>query len=205
MSFKDYTGILPKQYTGTQIEAEANVVLSNTEEAMDQYELAKERLLTCNNWHRVAGLISASFQIVDTAGKEVNRKVQKGDFLKIDIPGPGSKAGGGYDWVKVEEVKEMSDNDTQSIAFRVRPTSNPTVDKNDIAHFYDSSATSNFIVTREGAKLTATIIDRNTKPNDDAHSTIDKLRDSVVGTGALASFSKIQWQNLAEGIVQEKQ
>ncbi len=204
MSFKDYTGILPEQYTGKEIIAEAYKVLPNTNEAIFQYDVAKSRLLTCNNWREVAGTFSANFQIVDAAGIEVNRKVQKGDFLKIDIPGPGSKAGSGYDWVQVEEVKEMSDTDMQSVAFRVRPTANPTDNEKDIAHFYDVSATSNFVVTREGAKLTATVVDRNAKPNDDTHSTIDKIRDAVVATGAMASFSEIQWQNLAEGIVRNE-
>lgn len=201
MSLKDYTGILSEQYTGKEIVPESYEVLSDTKKAISQYEVAKNRLLTCNNWQQVAGTFSASFRIVDAGGSEVNRKVQKGDFLKIEIPGPGSKAGDGYDWVEVEEVKEMSDTDIQSIAFRVRSAANPTDNEKDIAHFYDVSATSNFIVTRERAKLTATIVDRNTKPNDDAHSTIDKIRDAVVGAGALASFSKIQWQNLADGIV----
>lgn len=201
MSFKDYTSILPEQYTGQEIVAEAYEVLPNTNEAISQYEIPKNQLLTCNRGHQVAGTFSASFQIVNAAGREVTKKVQRGDFLKIDIPGPGSKAGGGYDWVQVEEVKEMSDTDMQSTAFRVRPTANPTNNTKDMAHFYYVSATSNFIVTREGPKLTAIIVDRDTKPNDDAHSAIDKIRDAVVGTGALASFSKIQWQNLAEGTV----
>lgn len=76
MSFNDYTWILSEQYTGQEIVAEAYEILPNTKEAISQYEVAKNRLLTCNSWHQVAGTFSASFQIVDAAGREVNRKVQ---------------------------------------------------------------------------------------------------------------------------------
>ena len=70
MSFKDYTGILPEQYTGKEIIAEAYEVLPNTNEAISQYEVAKNRLLTCNTWHQITGTFSASFQIVDAAGEK---------------------------------------------------------------------------------------------------------------------------------------
>lgn len=88
--------------------------------------------------------------------------------------------------------------------FRVRPVANPLGDKKSIAHFYDDSATSNFIITREGKKITASIIDKNLVPNDDTQSLTDKIRDTAVGMSAIAGFSKIQWQNLANGLVERK-
>lgn len=76
--------------------------------------------------------------------------------------------------------------------------------KNDIAHFYDDEATSNFIVTREVNKVKASIIDRNIKPNENTSAFTDKVRDIAVGIGAIGGFSKIQWKNLANGIVERK-
>ncbi|HUS02227.1 MAG TPA: hypothetical protein VMY77_10895, partial [Chitinophagaceae bacterium] len=76
--------------------------------------------------------------------------------------------------------------------------------KNNIAHFYDDSSTSNFIVTREGKKITASIIDRNIKPNDDTSSVTDKIRGTAIGLSAIAFFSRLQWQGLADGIVKTK-
>lgn len=204
MKHIDLTGIVPSQYTGKEIEADAFVDFKNEDEAKEFYDIAKERLLYVNNWHKTAGIISAKFQLVNINCQEVNRNAAKGDYIRIDIPGPGSKEGEGYDWVLIEELKEMNEADVQSIAFRVRPAGNPSGNKEHIAHFYDSSATSTFIVTREKTKVIAYIIDRNTLPNDDTESLTDKLRHTVVGMAAIGSFSKIQWQNLANGLVLQK-
>jgi len=200
---KDFTGIVPTQHTGEEIEAEASVEFDEENEAKKFYLIAKERLLNVNNWHKLAGIVSASFQLTDTSCKEIDRQVQKGDYLKIDIPGPGSKEGDGYDWVCIEELKEVSEANIQSIGFRVRPARNPSGEKNETAHFYSDESTSNFIVTREGKKITALIIDRNIKPNIHAQSLTDKIRDTAVGMSAIGMFSKIQWQNLAKEIIKK--
>jgi len=205
MKHNDYTGIIPAHYTGKEIVADDSTGLKNDNEARNFYDAAKEKLLNVNNWHRIAGIVSARFQVTDPGGNEVNRNVQKGDFIRIDIPGPGSKEGHGFDWVKVEELKEVSEDSIQSIGFRVRPSENPNADEKNIAHFYDDSATSNFIVTREGSKVSASIIDRNLKPNNDTESLADKLRHTAVGMSAIAAFSKIQWENLAKGLIERKE
>jgi len=201
MEHQDFTGIVPAQYTGNEIEAEASVELNDDIVAQNFFEVAKQRLLNVNNWHAVAGVISAKFQLINETGEEVNRIAQKGDYFKIDIPGPGSAQGGGYDWVCVEELKEVAKAGVQSIGFRVRPSPNPFGSKNETAHFYAADASSNFILTRENSKLTAWIVDRNIKPNDHATSLTDKVRDVAVGIGAMGMFSKVQWQGLAEGLI----
>ena len=203
MKKQDYAGISPHQYTGTEIGADASIELNDETDARSFYETAKDRLLNVNNWHKVAGLVSASFQLVDATGQEVDRKVEKGDFLKIDIPGPGSSQGVGYDWVTVEERKEIAEGDNQSIGFRVRPAQNPHGSKKETAHFYSSEATSNFIVMREKTKITSWIIDRNIKPNNHADGVMDKVRDVAIGIGAIGMFSKVQWQGLADGLIKK--
>ena len=204
MKPKDFTGIIPAQYTGKEIEAEASVDLKDDNEAKVFYHVVKERLLQVNNWHKLAGIISAKFQLLDEAGKEVERGATKGDYIKIDIPGPGSSEGDGYDWVCIEDVKEVADGEMQSIGFRVRPSHNPFGKKAETAHFYSNDATSNFIVKREGKIISASVIDRNIKTNDHAESLIDKIRNTSVGIGAIGIFSKVQWKGLAEGLVERK-
>lgn len=201
MQQKDFLNLIPPQYTGTIIEAEADVQIPDNNKASLFFDVVKKRLLEVNNWHDVAGVVSAKFQVVDMKGTEVQRAVQKGDYLRVDIPGPGSSAGDGYDWVMVEELKESANGNVQSIGFRVRPVSNPLGDPESIAHFYDDAATSTFIVTRDGDNIAAHIVDRNIKPNTETTTIMDKIRDTTVGMGAIASFSKIQWQQLANGLV----
>jgi hypothetical protein len=201
MKHQDYLGLIPNQYVGKEIEADASVELTSDSEGKAYYLDTKDRLLDVNNWHHIAGIISAEFQVVDNAGQDIDRHVQKGDFIRIDIPGPGSKAGDGYDWVFVEVLLEQNNEDVETIGFRVRPSQNPLGDNSDTAHFYSKEGTSNFIVMREGKKIISWIVDRNIKPNDQPSSLLDKIRDSAVGIGALSMFSKAQWQALAKGFV----
>ena len=204
MKQKDYAGIVPAQFTGKEIEVEATRELEDETVARSFFEIAKRRLLDVNNWNKIAGAFTAQFQIIDEKGKEVSREVRKVDYLRINIPGPGSKEGDGYDWVCVEEVKEIDKESVQSAGFRVRPNENPFGEKNETAHFYSNEASSSFIITREAAKIISWIIDRNLLPNTESTSLVDKVRDLAVGVSAIAGFSKIQWQGLADGLVESK-
>jgi hypothetical protein len=200
---KDHTGLTPANKEGREINAEACEKFSNDKEAKEFFETAKERLLSVNNWGNIAGKLSAHFQLTDAEGKEVDRPVQKNDHFKIDIKGPGSSAGDGYDWVKVEDVKEVHHVDVDSIAVLVRPDSNPQTSNNNIAHFYSEKSTSTFVVTREKNKLTAAIYDRNIEANEETGESSDKLRNAAVGLAAKFGFSKLQWKALAEAIVKK--
>ena len=201
MKQKDLLGIIPPQFKGQEIEVEATYDLETEAEAQHLYEAAKKKLLNVNNWNEVAGAFTARFLIIDKKGYEVQRGVQKGDYLRIDIPGPGSKEGDGFDWVLVEELKEINQPAIQSVGFRVRPNENPFGKKNETAHFYSKDATSSFIIIRERTKVIAWIIDRNLLPNTEQGSLADKIRDVAVGMSAIAGFSKIQWQALANGLI----
>jgi hypothetical protein len=204
MEEKNQSGVIPPQHTGTVIDTVQSIELADQQAAQSFFQTVKQRLLNVNNWQAVAGAASAAFQLVDAQGKEVARPVQKGDFFKIDIPGPGPSAGDGYDWVTVEEVSEVNEAETESVGIRVRPTLSPLNNSKDVAHFYSPESTSSFTVTREGKRITAGIYDRNTKPNQSAETLVDKIRDVAVGAGAVTAFSKMQWTSLAKGLLQKE-
>jgi len=204
MKQRDHIAIVPPQFKGQEIEAEATKELKDETDAKSLYNVARMKLLDVNNWKKIAGAITAQFQIIDESGKEVHREVKKGDYLRIDIPGPGSKEGDGYDWVLVEELNEINKESLQSVGFRVRPNENPFGEKNETAHFYSKEATSSFIITRENSKVISWIVDRNLLPNTESGSLADKVRDVAVGISAIAGFSKVQWQGLADGLIGNK-
>ena len=204
MKQKDIIKIIPEQFKGQELEVEAIQALNDETAAQTLYDMARRKLLDVNNWKKIAGAITAQFQIIDEKGKEVAREVKKGDYLRINIPGPGSKEGDGYDWVLVEELKEINNGSLQSVGFRVRPNENPFSEKNETAHFYSKEATSSFIVTRENANVFSWIVDRNLLPNTESESLVDKVRDVVVGVSAIAGFSKVQWQGLADGLIKNE-
>jgi hypothetical protein len=198
---KENEEIIPEHYTGRTIDTDRSLVLDNTEEANIFFEVVKARLLDVNSWGKLAGVATADFQVVDKDGREVNRPIREGDYFKIDVPGPGSLDGEGHDWVHVEEVKYVSDLNMESLGIRVRPSTNPQNRDEHIAHFYSQEATSNFIVTRQGEKITAGVYDRNTKPNTAVDNTLDKARHWVVGLSAVVWFSKFQWHQLVKGLL----
>ncbi len=204
MEEKNYTGLIPDHTTGVIIDSASAEDFENTEDAKAFYAVAKARLLDVNHWNGLTGKAGATFQLIDINGQEANRPVQKGDYFKIGIPGPGSSAGDGYDWVQVEALNEVSQDDVNSIGLRVRPVKNPLNDNDSVAHFYSEESTSTFIVTRENKKITASIYDRNTKPNTDTPTVIDKIRHVVAGITAMAGLSKLQWTGLAGGLVKKE-
>lgn len=204
MKKKKRSEIIPDQKAGKAVDAESTVELSEAEDAKAFFAEVKNRLQNVNLWKEYAGTLSASFQLVDENGVEVRRKAEKGDYFKIDIPGPGSQIGDGYDWVKIEEIENTASQGFERFGFRVRPTENPLSNRDDVAHFYSHESTSSFLVERNHNKITASVHDRNTKPNTEADTPADKIRDVVVGAAGVATFSKIQWKNLTDGLVKQQ-
>ena len=201
MHEKNYTGIIPPQTSGIAITASSHADFSTAKEAAAFFQEARKRLLHINHWHKIAGNLSATFQLTDKDGNEVEGEAKEGHLLKIDIPGPGSATGEGYDWVIIESIENISTPEVESVGMRVRPVGNPMNSDEDVAHFYSDESTSSFTVTREGSKVTAAIYDRNTKANTEASKVTDKVRDAIVGVAGMAAFSKVQWKMLAEGLV----
>ena len=194
--------ILPHQYTGKEINAEKKISCPDEGQSRLMYETAKHRLQNVNQWHELSGELSASFQLFDNSGEPVNRAVQKGDYFRVDIPGPGSSTGEGYDWVLVEELVEEESDELSSYEFRVRPAPNPMTPTDKTAHFFSNESTSTFSVKREKQELTAGIYDRNTKPNKEAANILDKTRNIAIATGALGGLSKLHWQHLVNKILE---
>lgn len=194
---------IPEQTEGVAVNVEDTVELENEEEAAGFFQLVKERMLHVNSWHQFAGTLSANFTLTDGSGSEVERKPQQGDYFKIDIPAPGLQTGEGFDWVQIEEIIEQAEGMDEYTAVRVRPASSPVNANPDVAHFYTDEATSNFIVKREGSKVTAGVYGRNEKPNvKEADSVLDKVRNAIVGTGGVTGFSKLQWKALVSGLLE---
>lgn len=189
--------IIPEHSEGIQTNTESSIEMSTEEDAKEFFEKVKQRLLHINNWQQYAGSATADFQLTDENGNAVNRFPQKGDYFKIDIPGPGSKTGEGHDWVDIEAIKE---ND-EFLGICVRPSSNPKNEKEDVAHFFSEETTSSFIVKREGKKITAGVYGRNEKPNTNTETLTDKLRNTTVAAGAISGFSKLQWKSLVNGLM----
>jgi len=200
--------MIPKQEEGNQSDIVEKIDAENEEDAKVIFNEAKKRLLSVNSWKDISGDISASFTLIDKSGEKINHVAEVGDYFKIDIPGPGTKSGDGYDWVRVEAIEDHSNASTEKESFgiRVRPSPNPqkNAHEKEPAHFFKGEATSNFILERNACTVSAEVHGRNEKPNTTIHRPLDKLRNAVIGSSAILGVSHIQWKKLVKGLIGKK-
>lgn len=195
---------IPVQYTGEETETSAEREAGSEQAAITIFERAIGRLRNVNAWGDLCGALSSKFQLVDKLGEEVDDTASTGLYVRIDIPGPGNTLGKGYDWVQLEQVEDVQLNEHQQVFFiRARPTGHPLQKNAGTAHFLKAEATSSFVITRDGAVVTATVYGRNEVPNAEAEPTIDKIRNAIIGAGGAIGISKLQWKALVKALVED--
>lgn len=96
--------LIPSQQIGKQTDAVKEKKFSSRHEAREFYNKAVSHLLDINNWHRISTMELSRFQLFDRKGLALERIASDGDFIRIDVPGPGTSEGKGYDWVHIESM-----------------------------------------------------------------------------------------------------
>jgi hypothetical protein len=194
---------IPKQRLGEYLDVKEERTFATEDEAVAFFLIARKRLLDVNRWSELAGTALSSFKLTNGFGNAVDRYAEVGDYLCIDIPGPGTALGKGYDWVRIEEIAEESEEGMDMISLRARPASNPLLgNNNETAHFLTEQATSTFQIKRIGKHIYAEEHGRNEQANTYTTSTLDNLRNMFVGWAAMMGFSYPQWKALVKGLIE---
>lgn len=196
--------IIPQQYEGKKLDCFESLELGDLGAARRFYSIAQQRLLDIKNWANITDIPSARFQLVDSQNNMLNRPVEVGDFIRIDIPGPGLPSSNGYDWVRVEDIKSNSTDEYQRTALTLRPASDPTNDNPDTAHFFKASATSTILVEQRSNSVSAHYAGRNEIVNDENELFADNFRNFLVGLTAKTGASFPQWKALVAAIVKNQ-
>jgi len=191
--------LVPQQVIGSQMDVVEERKLSSLIQAQEFFSVAEKRLLAVNEWGKISGL--SDFKIFAPDGKEVIRSAQKGDFIRIDIPGPGPLSGSGFDWVTIEEIKGDHDGDQEMISMCVRPCPSPFNQNKETAHFLKDHATSTFIIRRDRITVWAEEHGRNEQANISEGNLIDRARNLIVGFSAKLGLSYPQWKLLVKGLL----
>ncbi|UKT64227.1 hypothetical protein [Pedobacter mucosus] len=191
--------ILPDQLHGSQMDAVETRKYTTKQEADQMYLAATKRLLNINGWTQYAGM--SSFQLIDSTGLKADRFAQNGDFIRIDIPGPGPRAGCGYDWVRIEALDEIIEGEEKICFLTVRPSPHPLSQNDETAHFLKSDATSTFLIRQHGNVISAEEHGRNELPNSGNINLLDKGRNYLVGMAAKLGLSYPQWKSLVVGLL----
>jgi hypothetical protein len=194
--------IVPPQQTGQATVTKSRLRCKSPLLAGEYYARASARLLDVNKWHDYTGKGRAIFQLTDQQGHAVSGPAGKGNYFRIDIPGPGNAAGDGDDWVQVQETGERNIAGRRLTFMTVRAADNPLQPTQKTAHFFDRAATSTFMVYLEGLTVTAAVYGRNEHANLRNQGFINKLRNWLIYLGAQLGFSKLQWKSLTEGLLQ---
>lgn len=194
---------VPVQKEGGKTDAEYSKTAVDAAAGHELFLQSRERLLNINEWDKIAGARSAVFKLTDANGSGIGGKAKVGDYIKIDIPGPGTKAGEGYDWVRIEAIEDNENAEAaiESLLIRVTPCDSPTNNKKDVAHFFTDAASSSFTLHRDGNTVTAGVHGRNEVPNTKTKSLHDKLRNSAVAMAAMVGLNAPQWKSLVKGIM----
>ncbi|WP_415327347.1 hypothetical protein [Chryseobacterium sp. MMS23-Vi53] len=193
---------VPQQMKGGFHDTETCKKFDNPETATEQFEILKRKFLAVNDWRSFCGEGFADFKLFDSEGNFINRFPKEGDFIRIDIPGPGNSEAKGYDWVKILNISEYHYNEIlECYSMVCQPSENPQ-DKNNfhIAHFYSQESTSTFIICRGKNFIKAGIYGRNEYPNFNS-SFLNKIRNLFIAIGGMIGFSKIQWKRLTNGFI----
>jgi hypothetical protein len=159
-----------------------------------------------NEWTDHCGALSAGFQLTDDEGEPLKGHAAVDDYIRIDIPGPATSEGRGYDWVRIEKIEQPAILAPGAISLlQVRPCSNPQAkDTTATAHFLQEHATSTFIIEWGDKEISATVYGRNEVPNTEHPGVADKVRNAVVGSLGAIGLSKIQWKALVRGLLEKE-
>jgi len=194
---------VPVHQSGAETDAIEQATFANEFEALAFYQTVKKRLANVNQWGALSSIPMSSFKLFDSSGRSCDRDVEEGDYIRIDIPGPGTQTGKGYDWVHVEAIFSEADLDEDIFTIRVRPSSHPLEPDGKTAHFLTSRATSTFQVKRIKNVVYAEEHARNESPNLETGRGLDNFRNAIVGTAARIGFSYPQWKSLVKGLMKQ--
>ena len=201
MEAKQIPGV-PVQKKGAFHDNESKRSFESAELVANHFEILKDRFFSIHRWKEYGGDLSADFRLFDCVGSYVDRMPRKGDYIRIDIPGPGDIKAKGYDWVEVMKIDDRCYGDELERYLLVcRPSAVPQSNKEHIAHFYARESSSSFIISRGIDYIKAGIYGRNEVPNISRTGFFGRIRNLLVSIGGFFQLTKIQWKSLADGFL----
>jgi len=201
MKAKQIPGV-PVQKKGAFHDNESKRSFESAELVANHFEILKDRFFSIHRWKEYGGDLSADFRLFDCVGSYVDRMPRKGDYIRIDIPGPGDIKAKGYDWVEVMKIDDRCYGDELERYLLVcRPSAVPQSNEEHIAHFYARESSSSFIISRGIDYIKAGIYGRNEVPNISRTGFFGRIRNLLVSIGGFFQLTKIQWKSLADGFL----
>jgi hypothetical protein len=194
---------IPDQVEGGFSDTFSEEVFETISEVFFHFGNVKKRFFDVNSWYVFTEKKGAEFFLCNSDGDIIFTKPIVGNYIKIKIPLLYNPTGKLFDWVKIELIEEEKTENREIIYIRARPSEDPQKKDGKIAHFFKNKATSNFLIKREGNKITAEVHGRNEIPNTEDLTLLEKTRNFLVSINAIAIGSKIEWKSLTQALVKK--
>ena len=194
---------IPPQKKGAYHDTEKTKILVNSEMCDIKYKILKENFLCVNHWKDHGGRGSAEFKLYDYNGTYKTTQPIEGDFMRIDIPGPGDLKAKGYDWVKIMKLTNefCLDDEIECLTMITQPSEKPGDRSGHIAHFYSKESTASFRIAKGKDFLRVGIYGRNELCNVSDSGFFGRIRNFFIASGGFVQLTKLQWAELAEGLI----
>lgn len=200
MKAKKVPGI-PLQVKGNFHDTESIQKLENAQEAELKYNLLKKRFFEINKWGTYSKENIAEFTLCDSSGNRIDGPPMIGDYIKILLSEVKNSKTNDYQWVRIDMIDKTNPN---RIMIQCRPSKLPG---NEFAgktvHFHSAGTTSTFVISKENDYVKMAIYGRNEKPNQNT-DLISSVKNMFIVLGGMVGSSKIQWKQLADGMVSLK-
>ncbi len=104
---------------------------NSVETAIDYYEKLKARFKSVNEWHAFSDKVKAEFSLFNGRTALPIGRFEKGNLIRIDVPGIGNPSGGGYDWTEIVDIQTGGEEwSSPFLCMTLRPCPAPG------SHFY---------------------------------------------------------------------
>ena len=171
--------------------------------AVNYFEQLQQRLKAVNEWDSISEKIKTKFFLLDSSTYQPTTDLKVGNLIKIDIPGPGSPSGSGYDWTEIIDIQIGVENkENPFFAFTIKPCPAPNSDVDTVAHFYNRESTNTFIVRRIGTCLYAEVHGRNQIENTSDAPLLDIVRNKAVAIGSKFGIGSLNWIGFAGALLE---
>lgn len=169
---------------------------NSAEDAAQAFASRREKLYDINRWETESGV--SAFQLFNEDGNPLKTKrAQKGNFVRITLPGSGK-----YDWVKIVDILDASNEVVITVAPTYDPTEN-SADKAETSHFFTSDSRNNFCLQKKDSSLAVYVIGLYEKPNvSETGGIIESARNMATAGFGWLGFQKIEWKTFCENFLE---
>lgn len=195
--------LIPKQIKGDSHDVVSMKCLDTVDSAEHNYEMVVERLQAVNDWHSYSNKFKGKFKLINPKTEQQSSKLEIGMLIRIEIPGPGTVSGNGYDWTEIVDIQTNTKNDaTPFFAMTIKPCSPPNADEKVIAHFFKENASNTFIIRRIGDCIYAEVHGRNETINISDVPLLDSIRNIGINMGSKIGLGGLNWLALTEALLE---